>query len=234
MKFMKYRLFRSFMFEQFCVIARPIFGRSNLGYLDCFAKKRLPAGRQARNDTTAKILLVLLLFSVFFDSGICVMAGESRIDFFANDDKIYQNIVVEKVLSADTILLDNDETIKLIGLQGPPAPKRAKDVQRDEHGFIIEEKVDPAAPVEDQAFAFVKKLLLGQHVRLEFDVEKKNNEFKTTAYVFLVKDNTFANAEILRLGYASLHITPPNTKYAGELREAYKEARREQRGLQAE
>jgi len=69
---------------------------------------------------------------------------------------------------------------------------------------------------------------------LEFDVERKSGDYKTLAYVFLAKDNIFVNAEILRQGYAYLQIIPPNTRYVELFKEAYREARLERRGLQAE
>ena len=74
----------------------------------------------------------------------------------------------------------------------------------------------------------------GDKVRIEFDRNKKNKDFDTLAYVFLEEENLFINAEILRLGYAHLQISPPNMKYASELREAYQEARREKRGFQSQ
>jgi len=136
---------------------------------------------------------------------------------------------VAKVLSADTILLDNDEKIRLIGLKAPKAPKPV-DVERDEYGIVIE-KVSLTKTLEERTFEFAKDLLEGKDVRLEFDVDKKDREFHTCAYVFLVEDNTFVNAEILRQGYSNLSLTPPNLKYQDELRAAYQEARKEHRGI---
>ena len=175
-----------------------------------------------------------LSFLIFLSFTTLVFAGESNLDLLSDNLKTYKNIKVDKVLSADTIRLDNDEYVKLIGLQAPEAPKRTSDITRDEHGFIVKPKVNPEDPIEEQALAFTKGLLEKQYVRLEFDTNKKSDDFKTFAYVFLVKDNTFANAEILRQGYANLSLSPPNTKYADQLRAAYKEARREKKGLQGE
>ena len=73
---------------------------------------------------------------------------------------------------------------------------------------------------------------IDQEIKDVFDSEKNSEDYKTLAYVFLLEDDTFVNAEILRQGFAFLSIRPPNMKYAKELREAYKEARAEQRGLQ--
>lgn len=144
---------------------------------------------------------------------------------------IPENVLVERILSADTIVLENGKTIKLIGLKAPDAPRRPK-VEYDKNGFPIENIVLPENTLEEKAFAFAHKLLVGKKVRLEFDETKSNDHFITVAYVFFVENNMMANTEILRYGYADLHIQPPNFKYEEHLRNAYKEARREKRGLQ--
>ncbi len=152
--------------------------------------------------------------------------------FFTSSSRRYKNAVVERVISADTIRLESGEKIKLIGLRAPEIPRRRK-AERDKFGFIIEEE-NPLTSVEEKAFDFVRSLLEGETVRMEFDVQKKSRDLSTFAYVFLIKKKTFVNTEILKQGFAFLQIRPPNTKYAQDLRDAYKEARREKRGLQGE
>jgi micrococcal nuclease len=53
--------------------------------------------------------------------------------------------------------------------------------------------------------------VLLKKVRLEFDVEKKDQEGRILAYVF-VKD-LFVNGELVRLGFARAAVSPPNLKY---------------------
>jgi micrococcal nuclease len=184
-----------------------------------------------------KQFIVILSVVVFCP---CIAFGESNMDFFFKDVAQYSDVLVKEVRSADTLVLEEKvgekgEIIKLIGLRAPEAPKKKiKDTKRDQFGFVIKEPVSPLTPIEDQAFEFVKELLEGRHVRLEFDAEKKSGDYATLAYVFLLSDNTFVNAEILRRGFAYLRIQSPNTKYAEELREAYRKARSEKRGLQGE
>lgn len=168
------------------------------------------------------------------------VSGESNFDFFFKNSSQYQNVIVDEVRSANTIILKNKigekrEVVKLIGLRAPKAPKIKKvDIERDQYGFTKKPDVSPLTSVEELAYDFVKELLEGQRVRLEFDSEKSSEDFTTLAYVFLLKDEIFVNTEILRQGFAYLQIRPPNTKYANELREAYKEAHLEKRGLQGE
>ena len=175
-----------------------------------------------------------ILFSgLFLQMTILCLPGSSAENPAAlfGTPRNYNDVVVEKVVSADYLILESGEKIRLIGLVAPQPPKKKK-VVRDEKGFIIEEK-DPTTSFEEQAVEFTKTLVEGKHVRLEFDIEKKDEDFRTFSYVFL-QNNAFVNAEILRQGFANLKILTPNTKYQKELKEAYQEARREKRGLQSE
>jgi micrococcal nuclease len=129
----------------------------------------------------------------------------------------------------DTLLLENNEKVTLIGIKGPRPPK-PPDVNRDEHGLIIPVQ-DPTTPLELEAFRFTKDLVEGKSVRLEFDTERRDDSNVLTAYVFL-PDGKMLNEEVLRQGYAELKLRMPNMKYAERLRKAYQEARKEMRGLQ--
>ena len=149
-----------------------------------------------------------------------------------------ETMAVEKVYSADTIQLENKKVIRLIGLKAPKAPRAVKTTEkeflfRDDFGTDVPIPESPITSIEENAYNFAKTLLEGKTVRLEYDVENRDSTSHLQAYVFL-KDGTFANAEILRHGFAELNIVPPNTKYADKLREAYQEARKELRGLQGE
>jgi len=178
---------------------------------------------------------IYLIFStalIFLgDSSISAQPNE----LFNNslDQTKYQDVLVQRVLSADTILLDNGDKFKLIGLKAPETPRRAR-IEYDRDGKALEREVLPENTLEEKAFAFAVHLLEGKQVHLEFDVQGKDEDFTAVVYVFLVKDNLFANAEILRHGYADLKIRPPNLKYADRLREAYREAHEEKRGIQGQ
>ena len=166
--------------------------------------------------------------------------AQSNMDYFFKSTDQYDDVVVDEVITANTIVLkgktgDKGEVIKLIGLRAPESPKRrTSDIKRDEFGFVLQEPVTLESPLEEKALEFVQNILVGRHVRLEFDDEKSDEDFRTLAYVFLKDDGTLINAEILRKGFADLQIRPPNLKYVNELRNAYKEARNEKRGLQGQ
>ena len=175
------------------------------------------------------------LFILIFLSVNSVQSATNFEYFFGNDNSKYQDVVVKKVISVDTFVIEGGEKIKLIGLKAPEDSKISRrDIKRDKNGFIIREKQDSKINQNEVAFDFVKDLLEGKHIRLEFDVEKKDKDYKTLAYGFLLKNDMFINGEILRKGFSYLQISPPNIKYSKKLRIAYQEARKEKRGIQGE
>ena len=177
------------------------------------------------------ISLLLLWLTLAFTVPLELSFAQNDFYSFFKATYDYRSVLIQKVVSADTFILENDKRIKLIGLQAPEPPKR-KDVKRDTHGIIIEES-NPESSIEERAFQFAKGYLEGKKIRLEFDIESKNEGSKTLAYAFL-PDGSFVNQEILRQGYADLKIIPPNLKHADILRQAYREARAEKRGIHAE
>jgi micrococcal nuclease len=144
----------------------------------------------------------------------------------------YDHVQVERVISPDTIIVNGDKKISLIGIKAPRPPKN-EDPPKDKHGLIIRTEGPAGIPVEENAFRFASRLLQGKYVRLEFDAQRLGPDNVLQAYVFL-DDGTMANLRILRQGYAELRIRPPNLRYVREFREAYREARQEMRGLMAD
>lgn len=177
-----------------------------------------------------KIVIIVAICAILINRGFAFAKPQEDI-LFTSTFKNYEKIRVSRVISADLIELKSGEKIRLIGLKAPIPPQK-KDKKRDRHGFVIKD-TSPFTTIEDSAFEFAQSLLEDKFIRIEFDKKRKDNNFITLGYVFLL-DGTFVNTEILRQGFANLHIHPSNKKYAKELRAAYQEARREKRGLQGE
>ena len=180
----------------------------------------------------------ILLLSVSILCFSRVVSAESLKNELFGYSNQSETTVIEKVFSADIVQLENKKVIRLIGLKAPKAPRAVQTTKkefifRDDFGTDVAQPESPITSVEENAFNYAKSLLEGKTVRLEYDVENRDRSSRLQAYVFL-KDGTFANAEILRRGFAYLNIVPPNTKYADKLRKAYQEARKELRGLQGE
>jgi micrococcal nuclease len=156
-----------------------------------------------------RMLLVktfLIFFIICFLSVVVSSCAEEQI----YDENVYK---VKRVIDGDTILLSNEERVRLIGVNTP-------------------ETVHPYKPVEyfgEEASRFTKKMVEGKKVRLEFDWQERDRFGRLLAYVYLL-DGTFLNAEIIKQGYGFAYTKYP-FKYLDEFREYEREARESKRGL---
>jgi micrococcal nuclease len=163
----------------------------------------LPGGR--------KIVIMILLFCTpaLLDFSCRSMHGQ--------DNGAY--MPVTRVVDGDTFWVDDGSPkglkIRLIGLDAPETRPSA----RKEVGYYGTESKD-----------YLKQLLTGKRVRLEYDVVKYDQYRRTLAYAFL-EDGTFVNAELLKGGYAVVLTIPPNVKYADEFLRLQRKARRQDMGL---
>ena len=124
-----------------------------------------------------------------------------------------QPLKCTRVVDGDTIILSNNERVRLIGVDTP-------------------ETKHPRKPVEYfgmEASTFTKKMVEGKEVRLEYDQQRKDKYGRLLAYVYLM-DGTFLNAEIIKQGYGYAYTRFP-FKYMEEFRQYEKEARETKRGL---
>jgi micrococcal nuclease len=119
-----------------------------------------------------------------------------------------------RVVDGDTVVLDGNEKVRLIGINTP-------------------ESVDPRRPVQwygKEASAYTKGLLLGKRVRVEHDVERRDRYGRTLAYLRL-EDGTFVNLLLVEEGFAAAYRYPPNVKFAEAFRMAERRAREARKGL---
>ncbi len=140
----------------------------------------------------------------------------------------YNDILVERVIDGDTIELENRRHVRLIGIDTPESRINNKlklDAQRSGQDYAA------ITAMGKQAAKFTRHLVDNKRVRLEFDVTKTDKYGRLLAYVYLVEDGVFVNAEIVKQGYANLMTIPPNVKYSGLFRALYAEARDQKRGL---
>ncbi|MBF0485009.1 MAG: thermonuclease family protein [Candidatus Omnitrophica bacterium] len=170
-----------------------------------------------------------LFFMIALLTGAYASLAHAQLNPLLESTSRYQNVRVERVISADTILINGNEKVMLIGIKAPNPPKKEY-AQRDSHGFIVEDAPTPETPVEVASYRFAADLLEGKTVSLQFDSQRRNEDNVLEAYVFL-PDKRMANIEILRNGFADLKIRPPNMLYVDKFRSAYQEARREMRGV---
>ena len=126
-----------------------------------------------------------------------------------------QTLKCTRVVDGNTIVLNNGERVRLIGVDTP-------------------ETKQPQKPVEyfgKEASAFTNRMVEGKEVRLEYDWQKRDKYNRLLAYVYL-KDGTFINAEIVKQGYGHAYSKFP-FKYLEQFRQYEKQARENKRGLWA-
>jgi micrococcal nuclease len=117
------------------------------------------------------------------------------------------------VVDGDTIVLDlagEQEEVRLIGIDTPEAGE----------------------DFADEATAALKAILGTGAIRLEEDVEERDQYGRLLAYVWV--SSTLVNAELLRQGLATLYTVPPNVKYVEVLQAAQDEAEAAQSGVWGE
>jgi micrococcal nuclease len=107
-----------------------------------------------------------------------------------------------------------DETIRLIGIDTP------------EVGWYGGEGECFGA----RAGVFLRDLLDGERVRLEFDLERSDPYQRTLAYAYL-GDGRMVNVLLVRRGFAEVTIFEPNDRYEPQLRAAERAARAKGAGL---
>ncbi len=120
-------------------------------------------------------------------------------------DPGYSFYKVKKVYDGDTILLSNNQKIRLSGINSPEVESRYK----------LEEAIG------EEAKLWLISKLTNKKIRLETDSEKQDRYKRYLAHVF-TEDNQHINLELVKKGLASVNIHPPNLKYSEDLLKAQK------------
>lgn len=151
-------------------------------------------------------------------------------------NNIFQKAIVSTAISGDSIMVNIDDSSKLLSLIGIRAPEiYSAYIGKDFLGI--------------EAYNYVKEQLGGKHIYIEKDiyVEKdtssKDKINKLQGYVWLslpkdsnnptyeeIRDHCF-NGILLREGFASVSPTPPNVKYSEWFSQIENEARVANKGI---
>jgi endonuclease YncB( thermonuclease family) len=95
--------------------------------------------------------------------------NEVRRPFSIVSNYDYSDIPVKRVVDGDTLKLENEEYVRLIGIDTPELHESAK-LYRDARRS--NQSVETIKQMGKQAYEFTKQLAEGKRVRLEFDKEK--------------------------------------------------------------
>jgi micrococcal nuclease len=107
-------------------------------------------------------------------------------------------VTVGRIIDGDTIVVDNDTHVRLLGINTP-----------EKREFYYQGAKD-----------FLANLILNKTVKLEYGKEKQDLYGRTLAYIVL--DDKNINAEIVRSGFANTYIYDTD-KYTNELKQAWDE-----------
>lgn len=94
----------------------------------------------------------------------------------------------------------------------------------------VHPNMDKPEPFGEEASQFVKDLLEGSEVILEFDVGKKDIYDRYLAHIYTT-DGLWVNKELVERGLASVVFFEPNKKYYDELKESEREAKAKRIGI---
>lgn len=121
---------------------------------------------------------------------------------------------VRKVIDGDTLILEDGEKIRLIGINTPEVKSRYSQSQ----------------PGGEAARDWLRAKLRDAVVWLEYDAEQFDRYDRRLAHVFL-ESGEYLNALLLEQGLAMLTLIPPNLRYADHLIQAQRSAERQKIGI---
>lgn len=124
---------------------------------------------------------------------------------------------VRYVTDGDTVVLENNQRVRLIGIDTPEIENKKYGREGEYYG--------------EEAKQFLKQLIEGKDVRLEDGYEPFDKYGRGLAYVYL--GNLFVNAELVRLGYAEV-FRIFDFEYKNQFLELERQARSQGLGIWAE
>ncbi|HYE35221.1 thermonuclease family protein [Methylocaldum sp.] len=122
--------------------------------------------------------------------------------------------VVKRVFDGDTVLLNNGEKVRLLGINTPEVDSPRK----------------IGEPGGEEAKLWLQQRLSGRTVRLEQDGELRDKYQRLLAHVFTASGQHI-NLALVEAGLAFVDIHPPNLKYTQALTQAENRAEQARRGI---
>lgn len=137
--------------------------------------------------------------------------------FLPSYDQIQKGIIekarVARVIDGDTVILDNGEHVRYIGINAPEVEKFGRG----------------AECFGNEARDFNRRLVEGKIIELEKDISNTDKYGRLLRYIYL--NGEMVNEILVRSGYASVRAYPPDLKYHSRLISLEKEAREVHKGI---
>jgi len=135
--------------------------------------------------------------------------------------------VVQHVLDGDTVVLQDGQHVRLIGVDTPEMGDERRNRQDARRNHLSEKIVNKFSK---RAKEFLSQAVVGRTVRLEYDWQRKDKYGRTLAYVYRQPDDYFLNAEIIQRGYGFAYLVF-EFRYSEEFRQYQRQAQENQMGL---
>jgi len=142
-----------------------------------------------------KLVPFLLILIIFIGGCVRIEQPESCDELIAElpalieDAQNYPSTKVQRIIDGDTIVLENGERVRLIGID---TPERYEDYY-------------------EEAAQYLEKLISNETIYLEQDISERDKYGRLLYYIY-TKDK-FVNAEMVASGYARAYPYEPDTKY---------------------
>ncbi len=143
---------------------------------------------------------------------------------------------VATVIDGDTIVLANNQKVRLIGVSAPEIEDSDKKIEKNKFLAVKNEiNYRTVKKYSEKSKEFLKNMIEGKKVKVLLDPEKekiahKDKQEKMHAYVYRASDDLFINAEIIKQGYGAMNDCYW-FKYYAEFRQYEKEAKKDKKGL---
>ena len=124
---------------------------------------------------------------------------------------------IKKVFDGDTVLLDDDAKVRLLGINTPE----------------IESSKKGEEPVAAKAKQYLQSLIAGKKVRLETDAVEYDKYQRKLAHLF-TEDGEHLNLILVEQGLATVNIHPPNLLHLERLIQAQQVAEKRSIGIWSE
>ena len=123
------------------------------------------------------------------------------------------------VVDGDTVILDNQRHVRLVGIQ---APKLA----------LGRANFKPW-PLAVEAKAYLETLILGQTVHVRLGDHGADRHGRILAHLVRVSDGLWVQGDLLKAGYARVYTFPDNRKLGSDMMDLERQARADGKGVWA-
>lgn len=146
--------------------------------------------------TAISILLGLVLDQAVYKKVNDILAYHQSV-LGARNPVIEENILVKQITDGDTIILEDDSRVRLIGIDAPELKHEGLNIKQECYG----------AESKD----YLKSLIEGKRINLEKDRTDLDRYGRKLRYIYY--NSTLVNDIIVKNGYAKSYPYPPDIKY---------------------